>query len=288
MLESDHYQFKESSIQTADGISYHYRVYTPKSGKSNKLLCIHHGFGEHGGRYGSLVSTLAGTGFTIYIPDARGHGKSGGKRGHVPSFETYAEDLDRLVDRAMEETRVSKIYLLGHSMGSLVAIMYAKRAARHSKLNALICSGVPLKVKTDFVMEVKKFFSGFLSSVTPGLVIPAGLNVNYLSRDPSVVEAYVKDPLVHGDISAYLGNFLLNAESMVLPGVELIAVPVLIFHGEKDMIALKEGSELLYERIGSRDKTIQIFEGLYHETMNELPESREKVLKFVKEWLMKH
>lgn len=285
-LES--FQLEEASIQTADGIAYHYRKYIPKSKKSTKILVVHHGFGEHGGRYENLVATLAGTDFLIVLPDARGHGKSGGKRGHVPNFENYAEDLDRLIEVILQETGSSQVYLLGHSMGSLVALTYAKKTVRHRKLLGLICSGVPLKVKTDFVMEVKKFFSGFLSATVPSLVIPAGLNVDYLSHDKQVVEDYKNDPLVHGDISAYLGNFLLNAESYVLPGTEFITVPCLIFHGEEDMIALKEGSEILYQRIGSGDKTLKIFPGLYHETMNETPEKREEVLATVKDWLMKH
>ncbi|MCC5814510.1 MAG: lysophospholipase [Leptospira sp.] len=284
----ENYQLKESSIQTSDGLKYHYRVYTPNSGKTNKLLVIHHGFGEHGGRYENIVSVLSGSGFTIYIPDARGHGKSEGKRGHVPNFEQFAEDLDLLVDHALKETGNSQIYLMGHSMGSLVVTTYAKKATRHQKLVALVCSGIPLKVKTDAAMEVKKFFSGFLSTVTPALAIPAGLNVNYLSSDKSVVEAYQKDPLVHGDISAYLGNFMLSAEANVLPGVELISVPILIFHGEKDMIALKDGSELLYDKIGSTDKTLKIYPGLFHETMNEAPGKKEEVLNTAKDWLNKH
>lgn len=284
----ENYQLRESSIQTSDGLNYHYRVYTPVSGKTNKLLVVHHGFGEHGGRYENLVSVLSGMGFTVYIPDARGHGKSGGKRGHTPSFENFAEDLDRLVDTALSETGNTQFYLLGHSMGALVVTAYAKKASRHAKLLGLITSGIPLKVKTDAVMEVKKFFSGFLSSVAPGLAIPAGLNVNYLSRDKEVVRAYENDPLVHGDISASLGNFMLRAETNVLPGVDLITVPSLVFHGEEDMIALKEGSEMLYEKIGSSDKTLKIFPGLYHETMNEEPGKKEEVLNLVKEWLSKH
>lgn len=288
MQRLDNYQLKESSIQTSDGLLYHYRIYTPKSGKTNKLLVVHHGFGEHGGRYENLVSTLDGSGFTICLPDARGHGKSGGKKGHVPNFEVFAEDLDRLVDHVLAEHGGSKIYLLGHSMGSLISVTYAKKASRHQKLVALVSSGIPLKVKTDFVMDVKKVFSGFLSSVTPSLVIPAGLDVNMLSHDKAVVEAYTKDPLVHGDVSAYLGDFMLNAEKNVLPGVENITVPVLIFHGEEDMIALKEGSEIFYDHIGSKDKTLKIFPGLYHETMNEVSGRKEEVLNLAKDWLDKH
>jgi alpha-beta hydrolase superfamily lysophospholipase len=282
------YQLTESSIQTSDGLKYHYRVYKPSSGKSNKVLVVHHGFGEHGGRYENLVATLSGSGYTIYIPDARGHGKSDGPRGFTPQFESFCEDLDRLVDLALKENKLSHVTLLAHSMGSLVAVNYAKKASRHQKLNALVLSGIPLKVKTDPVMEVKKFFAGFLSAVTPALAIPAGLNINFLSHDAEVVTAYANDPLVHGSATAYLGNYLLKAEENVLPGAEYIQVPVLIFHGEEDNIALKDGSEILYQRIGSKDKTLKIFPGLFHETMNEEGEKKTEVLNLVKDWLNKH
>lgn len=282
------YQLTESSIQTSDGLKYHYRVYRPTSGKANKVLVVHHGFGEHGGRYENLVSILSGSGYVIYIPDARGHGKSEGARGNTPQFESFVEDLDRLVDLAMKENKVNQIYLLGHSMGALVTVTYAKKAARHQKLIALVVSGIPLKVKTDAVMEVKKFFAGFLSAVTPSLTMPAGLNINYLSHDKEVVDAYANDPLVHGNVSSYLGNFMLKSEDNVLPGAEYIQVPALVFHGEEDMVALKEGSELLYQRLGSKDKTLKIFPGLFHETMNEEGDSKLEVLNLVKDWLNKH
>ncbi|WCL48589.1 alpha/beta hydrolase [Leptospira sp. GIMC2001] len=284
----ENYQLTESSTQTSDGLRYHYRVYKPKSGKANKVLVIHHGFGEHGGRYDNIIGALDGSGFIIYVPDARGHGKSEGKRGHAPSFEVYAEDLDRLVDIAIQENSSGKIYLLGHSMGALVVVTYAKKPSRHEKLIALVSSAIPLRVKTDTAMEVKKFFSGFLSSLAPSLTLPAGLDVNLLSHDKSVVDAYVKDPLVHGDISTTIGSFMLGAEVNVLPGADSISVPTLIFHGEEDGIASKDGSELLFDKISSKDKTIKIFPGLYHETMNELPAKKEEVLKLVTDWLNKH
>lgn len=282
------FEIQESSILTGDGLRYHYRIYTPESVPAKKLLVVHHGFGEHGGRYENLVNVLSDSGFALFIPDARGHGKSEGKRGHVPQFEIFAQDLDLLVDRIAKDHPGLPITLLGHSMGALVATVYAKDEARQAKLSGLVLSGIPLKVKTDPVMEVKKFFSGFLAGVTPSLVIPAGLNVTFLSHDKSVVKAYKKDPLVHGDVSAYLGNYLLNASSEVVPGVEKITIPILIFHGEEDMIALSSGSQLLYDRVGSQDKTLKIYPGLYHETMNEIPGKKDEVLMQVKDWLSKH
>ncbi|MDZ4724582.1 MAG: alpha/beta hydrolase [Leptospira sp.] len=281
------YTREESTFQNNDGSKIYYQVYRPKSG-AKRALVVHHGFGEHSGRYTNLLDALAEKSYAIYLLDARGHGRSDGRRGVINHISDFFVDLKQLIDIAKQKEGVKKVTLLGHSMGAAVTFLYTGTDNYQDDLDALVTSALPIKVKTDFVMDVKKGIGGFLAKVLPTLTIPAGLDVNMISHDKSVVEAYVNDPLVHGNVSAYLGDFLLNCYDLALNTASRIKLPIYMFHGKEDQIAICSGSEDAFAKLGSTDKTIKLFDGLYHETMNETPKERAVVLKELVSWLDKH
>lgn len=173
-------------------------------------------------------------------------------------------------------------------MGAAISTFYAEEGTNQSNLNALIVSALPIKVKLDLMMKLKKGIAPLMADIFPNLTLPTGLNVNHLSHDKRVVDAYVKDPLVHGMASTYLGNMLLNSEEPILTNAGKIKIPIYIFHGKEDQIADSAGSEVFFEVVGSSDKTLKIYEGLYHEAMNERIEDRTKVLTDLKKWFESH
>ncbi|MDI7202901.1 alpha/beta hydrolase [Leptospira santarosai] len=279
------YNLEDDTFMGSGECKIFYRTYQPKEGKKgNRVLVVQHGIGEHSGRYEFLVEAFAGTGTTFYLIDSRGHGRSEGKRGAVDSFSDYLSDLDQLLEIAKKKEKVSKVTLLGHSMGAAISTFYAEEGTNQGNLNALIISALPIKVKLDFVMKIKKGIAPLMADILPNLTLPTGLNVNHLSHDKAVVDAYVKDPLVHGMASTYLGNMLLNSEEPILANAGKIKIPIYIFHGKEDQIADSTGSEMFFEVVGSSDKSLKIYEGLYHETMNERIEDRTKVLTDLKKW----
>lgn len=281
------YIHETSTFVNKDGGKIFYQVFRPKSA-TKRVLVVHHGFGEHGGRYTNLVESLADKGFAIYLIDARGHGRSDGRRGVIHHFSDFFADLNQLINIAKQKESVSMVTLLGHSMGAVITFLYTGTDNYQSDLDALITSGLAIKVQTDFVMDVKKGIGGFLAQVLPTLTIPAGLNVNLISHDKSVVDAYVQDPLVHGNISAYLGDFLLNCYDLAINSAQRIKIPVYMFHGKEDQIALPSGTDAAFASLSSNDKSMKLFEGLYHETMNETPKERAIVLQELVAWLDKH
>ncbi|TGL77139.1 alpha/beta hydrolase [Leptospira yasudae] len=289
MSWSNSYNLQDDTFVGSGGAKIFYRTYQPKEGrKGNRVLVVQHGIGEHSGRYEFLVEALAGTGTAFYLIDSRGHGRSEGKRGAVDSFSDFLSDLDKLIAIAKEKEKVSKVTLLGHSMGAAIVTFYAEEGTNQGNLSGLIVSALPIKVKLDLVMKVKKGIAPFMADILPNLTLPTGLNVNHLSHDKAVVEAYVKDPLVHGMASAYLGNMLLNSEEPILANAGKIKLPIYVFHGKEDYIADSTGSEAFFEVVGSQDKSLKIYEGLYHETMNERIEDRTKVLNDLKKWFDSH
>ncbi|XDD49906.1 lysophospholipase [Leptospira sp. WS92.C1] len=289
MSWSNSYNLQDDTFAGSGGSKIFYRTYQPKEGrKGNRVLVVQHGIGEHSGRYEFLVEALAGTGTALYLIDSRGHGRSDGKRGAVDSFSDFLSDLGKLISIAMEKEKLSKVNLLGHSMGAAIAAFYAEEGTNQGSLNALVISGLPIHAKLDIALKIKKGIAPLISDLLPNLTLPTGLDVNMISHDKAVVEAYKKDPLVHGMASAYLGNMLLNSEEPIIANAGKIKVPIYIFHGKEDAIARYTGSETFYNAVGSSDKSIKIYEGLFHETMNERLEDRTRVLSDLKKWLESH
>ncbi|MCZ8154976.1 MAG: lysophospholipase [Leptospira sp.] len=281
------YSREEDKFLNKDGAKLYYQVFRPKA-EAKKVLVVHHGFGEHGGRYLNLVDALAETGYIIYLIDARGHGRSDGERGVVGHFSDFFADLKQLIDIAKHKENVNKVTLMGHSMGAVITFLYASTDNYQDDLNGLVTSGLAIKVKTDFVMKIKKIIGALLATSMPTLTLNTGLDVNMLSHDKSVVEAYINDPLFHDDISTYLGDFLLNSYEPALLAAGRITIPIYMFHGKEDQVALFEGTIDAFENVASKDKTMKIFAGLFHATMNETPDERKIVFKALIEWLDKH
>ncbi len=282
------YHIEDGTFIGAADVSIYYRAYRAKDASNPRTLVVHHGIGEHGKRYENLLEALSGKGYNVYLIDARGHGKSGGSRGVVTHFNQFLADLDRLVSIAKQKENVPKITLMGHSMGALIALFYAGEPSHQANIDRLVLSSLPIAVKTDLVMNIKKGAGSLLAGAFPTLVVPTGLDANHLSRDKSVVESYKKDPLVHGSVGAYLGDFLLNSKERALERAAHIDFPVYMFHGKEDAIALSVGSEEAFTKIRTKDKTLNLYEGLFHETMNELPQDKAKVLGDLVAWLTAH
>ncbi len=254
--------------------------------KPRGVVLISHGLGEHSERYGNIMNALSGSNVSFYALDHRGHGKSGGKRGHVDSFMKYIEDMKKLVETVIKkENKGLPILLLGHSMGGLIAMRYALEYAED--LKGLILSA-PALVPAVTVPGWKKILGRMFSMIAPRITMNNELDPADISSDPDVVQAYRDDPLVHDMVSArWYTEYVDTAEYCLSRPAEL-EMPLLVIHGMLDKMVSPEGSKIVYENAGSRDREIFLFDGLFHETMNERPEDRKKVLKTISTWIGKH
>jgi len=250
--------------------------------QTRAVVVISHGAGEHGGRYRRLGEHLASLGYPAFAIDHRGHGRSGGPRALVDRLHNAAVDLDQLVDLAREQYPSSPLYLLGHSLGGTIALVYCSRS--QAKLDGLILSG-PVVVLEPMPSPLLKVVARSLSRLLPGA--PAfGVDPVVVSRDPREVQAYRDDPLVHhrklpmrtvAEIAAAVERF---------PGeLSELRLPMLLVHGSEDRLAPVAGSRLAYERSVSEDKTLKIYDGLFHEVLNELKKDRDRVVDDITAWL---
>ena len=128
------------------------------------VLIVIHGIAEHSGRYSNLVNYFVPKGYAVYSFDLRGHGKSDGIRSHVERFSYYLDDLKTFCDKVRDENKTAKIFLVGHSMGSTIALDYA--VEYQSELNGLIVSGTTLKAGNS-VTKVSILMAKILSVVMP-------------------------------------------------------------------------------------------------------------------------
>lgn len=269
-------------FEEADGAEIFYRYAVSKDDKAGVVIC--HGLGEHSGRYTNLTDLLRPAHIAYFAMDHRGHGRSSGRKGRILRFEQLLSGVRQTVDFARAQLgEGKKLILFGHSMGGLIAANYALRFPE--SIDGLILSGAALKLAAP-VPAVKGAAGKLLSSIMPGLAMGNELDVNGLSRDRAVVEAYLADPLVHDRISTRLFTELLNGMDSAHTRAKALTLPTLIFHGGADILTHPEGSKEFFDAISSEDKTLKIYDGYFHETLNEL--GKEAVLDDVMAWINAH
>lgn len=267
----------------ARGTSRLWRRTWQPPGQARAALLLVHGLGEHSGRYANLARQCTDRGIAVFALDHYGHGRSEGQRGHVERFSVYLDGVRALLERVREEQADVPLFLLGHSMGGLIAAAFLLEA--QAGLRACVLSGAAFKSDAEpaaVVMWIARLIS-WLAPTVPTLALdPAGV-----SRDPEVVRAYVADPLVHhGKLSARLIVEMKGAMQDTLARAPEITLPLLILHGEDDVLTSPAGSREFHDRIASRDKTLKTYPGLYHEIFNE-PE-KDAVLADLTDWLEGH
>ena len=250
-------------------------------GTPRDVVVIAHGYAEHSGRYGNVVERLVPLGYAVHAIDHRGHGRSGGKRALVDRMDRVQADFDGFVDAVRARHGGAKLKLLGHSMGGSIAFGYALRHA--GKLSGLILSGPAMGA---VVTPLQSLIVKALSALAPNLGT-ISLPAEAVARDPAVVAAYIADPLVTiGKVPARTIAELMAASNASTARASEMRLPVLIQHGGQDLLVPPEGNRALYEAVGSSDKTVKIYDGLYHEIYNE-PE-RATVLDDLVAWLEAH
>jgi acylglycerol lipase len=230
-------------------------------------VVIVHGVGEHSGRYDYVAQKLNAAGYAAYAQDARGHGQSA----HLPITEVDPEqpieDVVEFCARVHEQN--PHLFLLAHSMGTLFALPAATKMPS-DMLSGLVLSGVAVEPGP-----------GAVDLLTHGAV-----PVETLSRDEQVQKDYADDPLVWDTVPAEVMLHGANLGQLAKDAIPLIEIPVLLIHGTEDRLCSYDGANYIYSALVITDKTVNGYEGLRHEILNE-PE-KDKVISDVVAWLDKH
>jgi alpha-beta hydrolase superfamily lysophospholipase len=273
---------QEGSFKGVRNANIYFQSWLPES-EPKAVLLIVHGLAEHSGRYMNVVNYFVPLGYAVYGFDHLGHGKSDGTRVCVKRFDDYTNTLKVYFDMIHRWQPAKPIFLVGHSMGGLISAVYL--LDHQAELAGAVLSGAAVKVPSHITPAIL-LLGKMLSALIPrfGLL---GLDANGVSRDPAVVRSYVSDPLVHtGKTTARLAAEMLKAMQYVSGQATKITLPIMIAQGRADKLVDPAGAQMLYDTVGSTDKNIRIYDGLYHEVFNE-PE-HDKVLRDVEEWLEAH
>jgi alpha-beta hydrolase superfamily lysophospholipase len=267
----------------SDGIKIFYRQYPAETERARMVIA--HGLGEHSGRYGNVIERVVPKGFSVWLPDHRGHGQSGGKRGHVLNFAQYLYDLRITVEFAKKDLpRAIPLFLLGHSMGGLIALYFGQRFPE--LIDGIVASSPCLGMVIE-IPPIKKVLGSFMSYVWPGLLMGNELNAAKISHDPEVVKAYENDPLVHDRVSARFFTELMAAMASVNQKASTLNIPVFMQVAGEDYLVNADSSRQFFDKLTTEDKTLHIYEGLYHEIYNERQAQKKKVLDDLEAWLEK-
>jgi len=273
-----------NDLRAADGTRLRLHRW-PAPGAVRGTVQIVHGLGEHIGRYAAVAEALNQAGWHVVGHDQRGHGRSEGTRGTLPSAAALLEDLALVMDRL----RVSGPHvLLGHSMGGLVAArfvaegMAAQPRAWYRDVDALVLSSPALDPGMN---AVQRLMLSVLGPLAPDLALGNGLQPGWISRDPAVVKAYVDDPLVHDRVTPRLVRFIVDGGREVLAQAPHWQTPTLLMWAGADRCVAPHGSAALAAAAPPAVLSAQAYPGLFHEIFNE-PESAQ-VLARLTTWLQR-
>jgi acylglycerol lipase len=270
---------REGRFRGLKDLSIYYQCWLP-DGEPKAVLLVAPGLAEHSGRYTNVVDYFVPKGYAVYGLDHRGHGKSEGLRCHVERFSDYVDDLKTFFDLVRDERGDTRIFLVGHSMGGTIATAYALQ--HQQELAGLMLSGATLRVGSS-ITSAQIIAARILSAVLPKMGVSA-LDSSAISQDQAVVDAYDNDPLVYrGKLRARQGAEFLKMLQNLPYQMPQIKMPILIMYGTADKLSDPEGSDMLYQRAGSEDKTLKQYEGFYHEIFNE--PGRDQVFADMEAWL---
>ena len=274
----------ESKWEGNDGITFFMQGWEPDTSPKASLALIH-GLGEHIGRYAHVGKVMTDAGYALVGFDLRGHGKSGGARGHSSSLNVYMQDIRQFLDLIARRYPGIPHFLYGLSLGGLLSLSYAIQY--DTGLKGVMVTGAALRSSLQ-EQRTKIALVKLLGSFLPAMTIHSGLDPATLSRDSKVVDAYVSDKLVHYSTSLGFGKSALSAIDLCFARAGEFALPLLIMHGTADKLTYPSGSEDFARLAGKagNDVTLKLWDGLYHELHNE-PEKAE-VFKFMTGWLDKH
>ena len=267
---------REFTLNTNDGLALYARSWGDPQA-SRAVVVLVHGLGEHCSRYEHVAQALVSESLYVLGFDQRGHGRSPGKRGLIPSYDQPLDDITVALERAQTDAPALPVFLYGHSLGGLEVLHYG--LARKPKLQGVIATSPALMISTS---ALNRLMAALMKHLAPNMIVVNGLDASALSRDPLVGQAYLQDPLVHDKVSVRLGSYMMDIGSYVITHANEWTLPLYLAHGTADRICQFEGPAQFAARAGET-VTFRPWEGLYHETHNEL--NKDEVIQAMLDWI---
>lgn len=268
---------KEETLEGVGGVSIFMRSWQP-AGDPRAIVAMVPGFNSHSGYFKWVGEQFAANGLAAYAVDLRGRGKSEGERFYVESISEYVSDVDLMVQTAKSRQPGLPVFVLGHSAGGVISCVYTLE--HQDELAGLICESFAFRVPAPDIALAA--FKG-LSHLAPHAHLFKLKNEDF-SRDPEVVHMMNTDPLIDNETQPLLTVAeMVRADERLEREFPLITLPVFILHGTSDNATKFSGSQFFYDTAGSKDKTIGLYEGHYHDLLNDV--GKELVMRDIQGWI---
>jgi acylglycerol lipase len=267
----------EGNFAGVEGVKIFTREWQP-DGEPRGVVVIAHGLNAHSGLYEWAAQQLTANGLAVYALDHRGRGRSEGERFFVKKFADWTSDLATFIRLVKAREPALPVFLLGHSAGGVIACGYT--LDHQDELAGLICEDFAYRVPAPRIaLSIVKG----VSRVAPHATVMK-LNNEDFSRDHKVVRAMNADPLIADEAqpSETIAE-IVRADELLEKSFGLITLPLLILHGTADKVTKPSGSKEFYEKAGSRDKTLKLYEGHVHDLLADV--GKEEVMADIQAWI---
>lgn len=256
-------------MQTTDFISTHdgVKLYLTRDCASEKpkaVLIILHGLANHGRLYDRFVPPFVEHAISVYRYDARGHGKSEGKRGFVNSYWEMAEDLHVIVNLVKQENPGVPVFVLGHSMGGHVSALFGTKYPNEVR-GIILAAGVLRYHFMNFGWlprpEAEDDYINTIDAAYGTLHLPEWKTMQMFSADGDT------DSLT--EVSAAILNAFKPTIQYLKDNCRTFTNSVLILTGNNDTSVSPQDAIDFYQQTGAKDKSLRIYAGVNHFLMND-------------------
>ncbi|XP_078431183.1 alpha/beta-Hydrolases superfamily protein isoform X2 [Wolffia australiana] len=284
---------EESYDVNSRGLVIFSKTWLPEESRLTALVFFCHGYGDTCTFFfEGIARKLASSGFGVFAMDYPGFGLSDGLHGYIESFDTLVEDVIEHFSKVKENPKYKGIpsFLFGQSMGGAVALkIHLKKAI---PWDGAILVAPMCKIADDLVPPWPLvFILILLARIVPrkklvpqkDLAEMAFKDLKKRDQTSFNVICYKDKPRLRTAVE------LLRTTQELEPRLEEVSLPLLILHGEADVVTDTSISKALYEKAASSDKRLQLYKDAYHALLEgESDEMIFKVLDDIIDWLNSH
>ena len=263
-----------------------YQFWQPDSGEIKAYIIALHGWGTHSDRLIYPAEYLTEKGYAVYSFDFRGHWRNAGDiLGHIDSMDHLQKDTLLFMDVIREISQDKKIFLMGHSFGGLISLIFA---INHPKLAGVLISSplLGMFLKLSMGKKVIKSLSKTLAKVSPNKILDYLIDQNQLTSDLKILRKHIADKNKTEVMSAKTATEIDKFSKWAMENASKLHCPVLIMQSGDDKIVDKEKTKQFFELVNSKDKTYREYDGFLHELWSE--KGRAQVYQDMYIWFEKH
>ena len=265
-----------------DGQPRFHHNWIPETTTPWAIMTVVHGFGDHGGRFAGMGTSLASLGIGVYATDLVGHGRSPGKKGCIGSYDQLLDEVCFSMEHARNSYSRTPHFLFGQSMGgNLVLNLALRRPEVMSAIQGIIVGSPMLRAGTmpkERIMDAGRW----LATRLPNWRIKTPVQVTKLSSDRRAQDAYLMDRFVHRSMSLRLAANLVDSGLWALERASLLQTKALLMQGSDDTLTCPIATQMFAESAGSF-ATYKCWSGCRHDLHDDI--QRERVFAFMTHWM---